>query len=54
MTPEIANMFSRYFGTRSSTFEVQVETQIDAVKRTYYALLRRNGNQLVTLFMYWR
>lgn len=54
MTPEIANLFSRYFGTRSSTFEVAVETQIDAVKRTYYALLRRNGNQLVTLFMYWR
>jgi general secretion pathway protein K len=54
MTPEIANMFSRYFGTRSSTFEVRVETQIDAVKRTYYALLRRNGNQIVTLYMYWR
>jgi general secretion pathway protein K len=56
MTRDIAALFARYFSTRSSTFEVEVETQIDAVKRTYYAMLRRtgNGNQIVTLFMYWR
>ncbi len=51
---EIAKMFSKYFGVQSSTFEVEVETEIDAVKRTYFALLRRDGNRLVTLYMYWR
>lgn len=56
MIPQIAQAFSRYFSTRSSTFEVEVEAEIDAVKRTYYALLRRtgNGNQIVTCYMYWR
>jgi len=49
-------ILSRYFSTRSSTFEVEVETEIDSVKRTYYALLRRTGqgNQIVTCYMYWR
>ena len=54
ITPQIAQLFSRYFGTRSSTFEVEVDCQIDAVKRTYYGMLRRNGNQLVLCYMYWR
>jgi len=56
MTAEVAALFGKYFSTRSSTFEVEVETEIDAVKRTYYAILRRTGNanQIVTLFMYWR
>lgn len=55
MTPQIGQFFSRYFSTRSSTFEVEVETEIDSVKRTYYALLRRVGNnQIITCYMYWR
>jgi general secretion pathway protein K len=54
MTRDLGQLFSRYFSTRSSTFEVQVDCEIDAVKRTYYAVLRRNGNQVLTLFMYWR
>jgi len=54
MTPQIAQLFSRYFSTRSTSFEVEVECQIDAVKRTYYGMLRRNGNQLVLCYMYWR
>jgi general secretion pathway protein K len=56
MTPQLGQLFARYFGTRSSTFEVQVDCEIDAVKRTYYALLRRTGqgNQIVTCYMYWR
>ncbi len=57
MTPQIAQLFSRYFSTRSSTFEVQVECSIDAVKRTYHAVLRRTGGGpgggIVTCFMYW-
>ena len=53
MTPQVAQYFSKYFGTRSTTFEVQVDTQIDNVKRTYQAVLRRNGNQLVLLYMFW-
>lgn len=54
MTPQIAALFARYFSTRSSTFEVQVEAEIDAVKRTYHAMLRKNGPQISTLYMYWR
>lgn len=55
MTPAYVQGFSRYFSTRSSTFEVEVETQIDAVKRTYFAVLRRIGpNQVALLYMYWR
>lgn len=47
---------ANYFGVRSTTFEVEVECKIDAVTRTYYALLRRTGqgNQIVTCYMYWR
>ena len=54
MTPQIGQLFSRYFSTRSSTFEVEVDCQIDAVKRTYYGMLRRNGPQLVLCYMHWR
>lgn len=55
MTAQYAQMFSRYFSTRSTTFEVEVETQVDAVKRTYYAVLRRLGpNQVALLYMHWR
>ena len=54
MTPEIGRMFQRYFSTRSTTFEVEVQAQIDQHRRTYHAILRRVGNQIVTLFMYWR
>jgi len=54
MTPQIGQLFSRYFSTRSSTFEVQVEAQIDQYKRTYHALVRRvTLNQIVTLYMWW-
>jgi hypothetical protein len=55
MTSQILQIFSRVGATRSSTFEVEVDVEIDAVKRTFYAVLRRTGNnQIVTLFMYWR
>lgn len=54
MTPQMAQLFGRYFSTRSTTFEVQVDAQIDAVKRTYFAVLRRNGPQVMLLYMYWR
>ncbi|HTD65084.1 MAG TPA: type II secretion system protein GspK [Candidatus Limnocylindria bacterium] len=61
MAPEIAQYLAKspYVGVRSSTFEVQVDVQIDSVKRTYYAVLRRAGGgqpnqQLVLLYMYWR
>jgi general secretion pathway protein K len=55
MTPQLAGLFGRYFSSQSTTFEVEVEAEIDNVKRTYYALLRRVGNnQVVTCYMYWR
>lgn len=55
MTPQLAQIISRYVGVRSTTFEVQVVVQIDAVQRTYTAVVRRNGpNQVALLYMYWR
>jgi hypothetical protein len=54
MTPPLAQMFARFFSTRSSTFEVQVDVEIDAVKRSYFAMLRRQGQRIDTLYMYWR
>jgi hypothetical protein len=55
MTREYAQVFARYFGTRSSTFEVEVTVKIDAVQRIYTAVLRRVGpNQVVLLYMHWR
>jgi type II secretory pathway component PulK len=55
MPRELAQLFGRYFSTRSTTFEVEVEAKIDAVTRTYHAVLRRNApNQVVLLYMYWR
>lgn len=56
VTPQMQGMFTKYFGTRSQAFEVEVEAEIDAVKRTYYALLVRTGQgaQIVTCYMYWR
>jgi general secretion pathway protein K len=55
MNQQIAQLFSRYFATRSSTFEVTVEATIGNYSRTYHAMVRRvNQNQLVTLFMWWQ
>ena len=51
--PQMAPLFTKLFGVRSTTFEVTVTCQIDAVQRTFHAVLRRNGAQLVTLYMYW-
>lgn len=54
MNPQIVQMFSRYFSTRSTTFEVKVNARIDQARRTYHALLRRvSQNQLVVLYMWW-
>ncbi len=55
MTPQYAQVFARYFGTRSTTFEVEVTVRIDAVTRVYTALLRRGGpSQITLLYMHWR
>jgi len=55
MNPEVARLLasSPYVTTRSTTFEVQVDCQIDAVKSTYHAVLRRNGQTLILCYMYW-
>ncbi len=45
---------SPYIGVVSSSFEVQVDAQIDAVKRTFTAVLRRDGPRVVLCYMYWR
>ena len=46
--------FARYFGVPSQTFEIQVDTQIDQAKRSFVAVLRRNGVTLDTLYVYWK
>lgn len=46
---------NKFIGGVSTSFEVQVDAQIDDVKRTYFGLLRRTGpNQIALLYMYWR
>ncbi len=47
---------NRFIGGVSTSFEVQVDAQIDNVKRTYYGVLRRIGPNRppVLLYMYWR
>jgi len=39
----IAQQIMRYLTVRSATFEVQVDAEIGTMKRSYYALIRRNG-----------
>jgi type II secretory pathway component PulK len=54
MPPGLVQQFARYFGVRSSTFEAQIEARIGNYKRNYVALLRRDGNRMSTLYMYWQ
>lgn len=54
MNRGMAGGFAKYFNTRSTTFEVEVDARIDQAHRTYYALLRRTGNQLLLGYLYWR
>ncbi|MBI3848909.1 MAG: general secretion pathway protein GspK [Verrucomicrobia bacterium] len=50
---QIVGQLARYFNVRSSTFEVQVDAEIDQYKRQYIALLRRNNPRDVqVLYMY--
>lgn len=45
----------RYMTVRSTTFEIQVDVEIGQMKRTYYALVRRNGSKDVQLLrMNWK
>ena len=56
--PQIMQMIVAKYGAlltvRSTTFEVNVEAQIDSYKRHYVAVVRRDGNKLQTLFFYWK
>jgi general secretion pathway protein K len=53
MPPAIINQLARYCDVRSSTFDVQVEASIGTYKRLYHAVLRRDGNKIQCLFLYW-
>jgi type II secretory pathway component PulK len=53
MPPFILNQLARYCDVRSTTFEVRVEASIGNYQRLYTAVLRRDGNRLQCLFMYW-
>jgi len=43
MPPQLAQLFARYFSTRSTTFEVTVDVKLGRQTRQYSAWLRRNG-----------
>ena len=50
-----AQQAARYFGTRSATFEVTVTAEMDGIKRTMVALLRRNApNDVRVLVCRWK
>lgn len=53
MRPELVGVFSRYFNVVSTTFEVHVDAELDGYKRHFVSFLRREGNRMHTLFMYW-
>ena len=51
----LAGQLGRYFTVKSLIFEVQVDVQIDRLKRQYVALLRRNNpRDIQILNLYWR
>ena len=56
--PGLLQMLIQRYGSlltvRSTTFEVNVDAQIDNYKRHYVAVVRRDGNKLQTLFFYWK
>jgi len=50
---QVVGQLGRYFNVRSSTFEVQVDAEIDQYKKRFVALLRRNNPRDVqVLYMY--
>lgn len=52
---EFVGQFSRYFGTQSFTFEVEVTVKLDERQRVYYAVLRRVDQRTVqTLNIWWK
>jgi len=54
MTPQYAQLFSRYFGIRSAAFEVTVEVNLGKQKRQYVAWLRRVGPSNVQILKWYR
>jgi type II secretory pathway component PulK len=53
MPPFIIGQLARYCDVRSMTFDVQVEASIGSYKRVFHGVVRRDGNRLQTLYMYW-
>jgi hypothetical protein len=51
--PGLANQLARYCGVRSSTFEVQVDADIGGYRRHFVGVLRRDGNRLQPVYLYW-
>ncbi len=50
---QVVGQLGRFFNVRSSTFEVQVDAEIDQYKKRFVALLRRNNPRDVqVLYMY--
>jgi hypothetical protein len=50
---QVVGQLARFFNVRSSTFEVQVDAEIDQYKKQFVALVRRNNPRDVqVLYMY--
>ncbi len=55
VNPTVIQQILRYFTVRSSTFEAQIEVEINGVKRYYHAILaRRNQRDIQVLSFYWK
>lgn len=55
MPPEMTQGLAQVAGTRSATYEVEVDVELDGIKRKYYGVIRRaSGRELATLTFYWK
>ena len=53
LLPVLQQYWGLLFTGVSTTFDVRVEASIGGYKRTYHGVVRRQGNNAQTLFMYW-
>lgn len=55
MPPDMLAGMNAVAGGRSATYEIEVDVELDGIKRKYYAVVRRvSGRELVTLTFYWK
>lgn len=54
VNPQIIGQIQNRFSVRSSTFEVEIDAEIDGIHRQYYAVLRRNQRDVQVLTFHWK